>query len=154
MLACTGEGFSISGDNRNLPDTLHLQGFCKAMSWRLPYSASPLTGSCPCVQTRQVSTSDSPCSQTDYADDAVLFTEDDAQWTYILESFDAAANTMGLHTSWAKTNIHNVASVPSPSSCVIWGHQVEAVSRFTYLGSHVDLSGYCTPEILRSSLSV
>jgi len=29
------------------------------------------------------------------------------------------------------------------------GHQVEAVNRFTYLGSDVDSSGYCIPEILR-----
>jgi len=39
----------------------------------------------------------------DYADDAVLFSEDDVQWTSILESFDTAANTMGFYTSWGKT---------------------------------------------------
>jgi len=85
----------------------------------------------------------------DYANDAVLFAEDDAQWTSILESFDTAANTMGLHTSWAKTKIQNVASEPSPPFCVTSGHQVEVVNRFTYLGSDVDSSGYCTPKILR-----
>jgi len=37
----------------------------------------------------------------DYADDAVLFAEDDVQWTSILELFDTVANTMGLHTYWA-----------------------------------------------------
>jgi len=56
---------------------------------------------------------------------------------------------MGLHTSWAKTKIQNVAPGPSPLSCVISGHQVEAVNKVTYLGSDVDSSGYCTPEILR-----
>jgi len=86
----------------------------------------------------------------DYADDAILFAEDDAQWTSILESFDAAANTMGLHTFWAKTKIQNVASGPSPASCVISGHQVEAVNRFTYFGSDDGSSRYCTPEISRS----
>jgi len=40
-----------------------------------------------------------------------------------------------------------VASGPSLPSCVIPGHRVEAISRFTYLGSDVDSSGYCTPEI-------
>jgi len=85
----------------------------------------------------------------DYADDAVLFAEADDQWTSILESFDAAANTMGLHTSWAKTKIQNVASGPSPPSCVIPGHHVNAVNRFTHLGSDVDSLGYRTPEILR-----
>jgi len=62
--------------------------------------------------------------------------------------FDAAVNIMGLHTSWAKTKIQNVASRPSSPSCVISGFQVEEVDRFTYLGSDVDSSGYCTPEIL------
>jgi len=85
----------------------------------------------------------------DDADDAVLFAEDDVQWPSILESFDTAANTMGHRTSWAKTKIQSVASGPSPPSCVISGHQVEAVNKFTYLGSDVDSSGYCTPEILR-----
>jgi len=38
-------------------------------------------------------------TDTGYADDAVLFAEDDVQWLSILESFDTAANTMGLtHT--------------------------------------------------------
>jgi len=55
----------------------------------------------------------------------------------------------GHYTSWAKTKIQNVASGPLPPFCVISGHQVEAVNRFTYLGSDVDSSGYCTPESLR-----
>ena len=29
------------------------------------------------------------------------------------------------------------------------GHQVEAVTKFTYLGSDIDSSGYCAPEIHR-----
>jgi len=80
--------------------------------------------------------------------DKVLFAEDDAQWMSILESFDTAANNMGLHTSWAKTKIQNVASGLTSPSCVISGHQVEAVNRCIYLCSDVDLSGYYTPEIL------
>jgi len=88
-------------------------------------------------------------TDVDYADDALLFAEDDVQWTSILELFDTAANTMGLHTSSAKTKIQNVASGPSPPSCVISGYQVEAVNRFTYLSSNVDSSGYCTPEVPR-----
>jgi len=96
-----------------------------------------------------VNVGQSPFTDTDYANDAVLLAEDDAQWTSILEWFDTAANAMGLHTSWAKTTIQNVASGPSPPFCVISGHQVEAVNRFTYLGRVVDSSGYCAPEILR-----
>jgi len=67
--------------------------------------------------------------------------------TSILESFDTAVNTIGFHISWAKTKIQNVASGPPPLSCVISRHQVEAVNRFTYLGSDVNLSGYCTSLI-------
>jgi len=102
-----------------------------------------------CADKAGVNVRQSLFTDIDYADEAVLFAEDDAQWTSILESFDTAANTMGLHTFWTKTKIQNVASGPSPPSCVISGHQVEAVNRFTYLGSDVDSSGYCTPEILR-----
>jgi len=60
---------------------------------------------------------------------------------HILEAFDTAANTMGLHTSWAKTKIQNVSPGLSPPSCVISGHQVEAVNRFAYVSSDVDSSG-------------
>jgi len=85
----------------------------------------------------------------DYADDVAMFADTDVQWPSILESFDTDANTMGLHTSWAKTKIQNVASGPSPPSCVISGHHVEAFNRFTYLGRDLDSSGYDTPEILK-----
>jgi len=93
-----------------------------------------------CADKAGVNIGQSLFTDIDYADDAVLFAEDDAQWTSIHESFKAAANTVGLHTSWAKTKIQNVASGPSPPSCVISGHQVETVNRFAYLGSEVDSS--------------
>jgi len=69
-------------------------------------------------------------TDTDYADDAVLFAEDDVQWTSILESFDTAVNTMGLHTSWAKTKIQNHirTSCGSSSHYVLAGSFLEAES--------------------------
>jgi len=94
-----------------------------------------------CADKAGVNVGQSLFTDIDYADDEVLLTENDAQWKSILESFDAAANTMGFHTSWAKTKIQNVASGPSPPSCVISGHHVEAVNRFTHLGSNVELIG-------------
>jgi len=60
-----------------------------------------------------------------------------------------------LQTLWAsthpgqKTKIQNVALEPSPHSCVISRHQLKAVNRLTYLGSDVDSSDYCTPEIIK-----
>jgi len=53
------------------------------------------------------------------------------------------------HIFRAKTKIQYVAPGPSSSSCATSGHQVKAVNRFTYLGSDVNSSGYCVPEILR-----
>jgi len=102
-----------------------------------------------CADKAGVNVGQSLFTDINYADDAVLFAEDDVQWPSILESFDTTANTMSLLTSWAKTKIQNVASGPSSPSCVISGHQVEAVNGFTYLGSDVDSSGYCAPEIVR-----
>jgi len=69
-----------------------------------------------CADKAGVNVGPSLFTDTDYADDAVLFADDDAQWTSILESFNTAANTMGPHTSWAKTKIQNVASGPTPLS--------------------------------------
>jgi len=64
-----------------------------------------------CADKAGVNVGQSLFTDIDYADDAVLFIEDDARWTSILELlFDAAANTVGLHTCWAKTEIQNVAS--------------------------------------------
>ena len=40
-----------------------------------------------------------------YADDAVLFSDCPSKWPYILSSFDEAAHTMGLNTSWSKSKI-------------------------------------------------
>jgi len=87
--------------------------------------------------------SDRPCSDIDYADDVFLLAKDDVQWPYILESFDT------VQTHPGQKQMQNVASWHSPPSCVVSGHQVEEVNRFTYLGSDVDSSGYSTPEILR-----
>ena len=56
---------------------------------------------------------------------------------------------MGLHTSWAKTKVQNTASGPPPTMCTIFGHQVQAVTKFTYLSSDIDSSGYCAPDIHR-----
>jgi len=47
-----------------------------------------------------------------YADDAVLFSSDAANWTSALMAFDSAAATMGLHTSWSKTRVQNLGSGP------------------------------------------
>jgi len=88
-----------------------------------------------CADKAGVNVGQSLFTDFDYADGVVLFAEDDAQRTSILESFEAAANTVGLHTSWAKTITQNVAYGPSPPSCVISGHHVEAVNRCSHISA-------------------
>jgi len=57
-----------------------------------------------CADKAGVNVGQSLFTDTDYADDAVLFIEDDA-------------HSIQLRALWAKTKIH-VASGPSPPSCV------------------------------------
>lgn len=64
-------------------------------------------------------------------------------------AFDSAAATMGLHTSWSKTRVQNLGSGPPAPPVDVANERIESVNRFTYLGSDLDSSGYCTPEILR-----
>ena len=57
----------------------------------------------------------------DYADDAVLFTDDPntSNYAQILTRFDADAQTMiDLHTSWSKTRLQN-AGYGTPHVVVI-----------------------------------
>jgi len=85
----------------------------------------------------------------DYADDAVLFSDCLSKWPYILSSFDKAAHTMGLNTSWSKTKIQNLGHGITPAPVQLQGHVVESTDRFTYLGSDIHSSERSTPEILR-----
>jgi len=83
-----------------------------------------------------------------YANDTALFTSDAAKWPSALMAFNSAAATMGLHTSWIKTKVQKLGS-GTPASSDVANERVESGTHFTYLGSNLDSSGYCTPEILR-----
>ena len=68
----------------------------------------------------------------------VLFSDCPSKWPYILSSFDEAAHTMGLNTSWSgwsKTKIQNLGHGVTPAPVQLQGHVVESTDRFTYLGS-------------------
>ena len=52
---------------------------------------------------------------------------------------------MVLHTSWMKTKIQEVGSGSAPAPITIVGQTVDE----TDLGSDVDSSGYCSPDIRR-----
>jgi len=84
-----------------------------------------------------------------YADDAVLFSDCPSKWPYILSSFDVAAHTMGLNSSWSKTKIQNLGHGVTPAPVQLQGHIVESADRFTYFGSDIHSSEGSTPEVLR-----
>jgi len=85
----------------------------------------------------------------DYADDAVLFTTDPAEWQEVLLSYETAANTMGLHCNWQKTKVQNVGAGPAPPPVQMENQLVESVTKFTDLGSDVMSSSLSTPEVHR-----
>jgi len=87
-------------------------------------------------------------TDTDCADDAVLFTADPNNWANVLHNFEASSNTMGLHTNWLKSKIQNAGAIVTIYP-YINNQAVQFVSIFTYLGSDVDSSGYCNSEIHR-----
>jgi len=70
-------------------------------------------------------------------------------WSDVLNCYETAASSMGLHTNWIKTKIQNVGAGLAPKPVVIDNQTVESVMKFTYLGSDVDSQGYSTPEIHR-----
>ena len=73
-----------------------------------------------------------------YADDAVLFTDDPTKWDYVFRNSEAPAGVMGLHTNWHKTKIQNIGTGDAPRTVHTDNQAVETVSRFTYLGSSVE----------------
>ena len=80
--------------------------FCIAMDWILNRF----------TESMGVTVGSTRFTDQAYADDGVLFTDCPSKWPEILTTFDAAAETMGLHTSWQKTKIQNIGHGTPPSS--------------------------------------
>ena len=57
---------------------------------------------------------------------------------------------MGMKVSWPKTKVQcfGVPSPPAPG-IVVQGQPVEQVDQFCYLGSSIDSTGRCKPEVMR-----
>jgi len=68
-------------------------------------------------------------TDTNYADDAVLFTDDPTKWDYVFRNFEASAAVMGLHTNWHKTKMQNIGTVVAPRTVHIDNQAIETVSR-------------------------
>ena len=67
----------------------------------------------------------------------------------MINEFMLLCGVMGLHTNWHKTKIQNIGTGVAPRTVHIDNQAVEAVTRFTYLGSDIDSDGYSYPEIHR-----
>ena len=69
-----------------------------------------------CTESMSVTVGSTRFTDQAYADDGVLFTDCRSKWPEILTAFDAAAETMRLHTSWQKTKVQNIGHGTPPSS--------------------------------------
>jgi len=67
--------------------------FCCAIDWLMRQ----------CRGKFGIQVGSSTFTDIDYADDAVLFTADPAEWEEVLLSYETAASTMSLHWNWQKT---------------------------------------------------
>ena len=85
----------------------------------------------------------------DYADDAAVLVSREGNLAAVLHAFRSKASTVGLRPSWRKTKIQNVGAGDSPQSLQIGNEAIESVESFTYLGSIIHSSGYCSPDILK-----
>ena len=102
-----------------------------------------------CTQDLDVKVDGTLFTDLDYADDVVLFSDNPSTWPNSLQRFEAEANNMGMHTSWAKTKVQNIGCGPPPAPVTVSGQPVNSVEKFTYLGSDMDSSGHSAPDMLR-----
>jgi len=97
--------------------------FCIAIDWIMSR----------CAGTMGITVGETTFTDRDYADDAVLFTDDPNNWAQILTRFDTDAQTMGLHTSWSKTRLQNAGYGMAPHAVVIQGHTVDVTDTWRYI---------------------
>jgi len=98
--------------------------FCCAIDWLMRH----------CSGCFGVDVGNFHLTNINYADDAVLFTDDPTKWDYVFGNFEASAGVMGLHTNWHKTKIQNIGTGVAPRTVHIDNQAVETVTRFTYFG--------------------
>ena len=111
--------------------------FCCAIDWIMSR----------CTQDHGVKVDGTLLTDLDYADVAVLFSDDASTWPNSLQRFDDEANNM--HTSWAKTKVQNIGCGSPPAPVTVVKQPVDSVEKFTYLGSDIDSSGRSAPDMLR-----
>jgi len=84
----------------------------------------------------------------DYADDVALLAELLETLSIALQHMDAATKPLGLMISWQKTKVQSLCDYqPPPENQVINGQEVEAVNKFSYLGSTITSDCRCIADI-------
>ena len=98
--------------------------FCCAIDWLMQH----------CSGCFGVNVGNFHLTDINYADDAVLFTDDPTKWDYVFRNFEASAQAvMGLHTNWHKTKIQNIGTGVAPRTVHIDNQAVETVSMQIYI---------------------
>src|ERR1044072_3495628 len=85
----------------------------------------------------------------DYADDIALPVSSPNELSTCLSGFSEASKSVGLNVSWPQTKVQCPGAAASPADVDVAGLQVECVNQFCYLGSILDTSGRCRPDMLR-----
>jgi len=69
-----------------------------------------------------------------------LFTAHPDNRNEVLTDYEAAANTLRLHTNWQKTKVQNIGAGrwTSPDAVQMGSQAVKPATKFTYLGSDID----------------
>ena len=88
-------------------------------------------------------------SDLDFADDAVIFAKTPDILLGALEVLNVESESLGLWVSWVKTKIQAFNDILDAAflSVPVCGENVEVTERFTYLGSDIDVSADCEPEV-------
>ena len=92
---------------------------------------------------------DTRLTDLNYADDAVLLTDDQSQLQPALQRLEEEASKFGLHVSWAKTKVQNLGSGQEVAPIAVNGEVVEAVDSFVYLGSTMSSGSNSYSEVMR-----
>lgn len=113
--------------------------FCRAIDWIMGHMQG-LSG---------VTVGSHKFTDLDYADDIAFPVSSRDDLIACLTGFSEASRTMGLNVSWPKTKIQSLGSSPPASNLFIAQQPVELVDQFCYLGSIIDSSGRCRPDVIR-----
>ena len=113
--------------------------FCRAIDWIIAHMKG----------LSHFKVGDYKFTDLHYADDIALPATTVQDITASLSGFAEASRTMELNVLWPKTKVQSLGTGPLASGVSIGGQQVEHVDQFCYLGSVIDSSGRCRPDILR-----